>query len=177
LLVDIRDVVFQSNPFYGFVNGLYVGMENNTYKIIDEEYNSSWILDAYGKKFLEEIGNQQISCSGVTIGDVGSIKNYIDLMIDEFLNLPFKKMSNRIYDQAMHNKLIFDDKIKNIYLCQPFESPIATLGLFNIDQIPLEGNYIINKDGSVVSIIHQYDRHRELENIILDEIYSHNGVD
>lgn len=177
LLVDIRDVIFQSNPFNGFVNGLYVGMENSNYKIIDEKYNSSWILDAYGKKFLDKIGKQQISCSGVTIGDVESIKNYIDLMIDEFLNIPFRKMSNRIYDQAMHNKLIFDEKIKNIYLCQPFESLIATLGLFNIDQIPLDGNSIINKDGSVVAIVHQYDRHKKLEKIILDNIYSLNDVD
>jgi len=177
LLVDIRDVIFQSNPFNDFMNGLYVGMENNNYKIVDENYNSSWILDAYGEQVLNAMKNQQISCSGVTIGDVESIRSYIDLMINEFLNFPFGKISNRIYDQAMHNKLIFDKKIKNLYLCQPFESPIATLGLFNLDKIPLEKKSIVNKDGSVIPIIHQYDRHKDLEKLLLEEIYSSNSED
>lgn len=163
LLTDVRDVIFQDNPFTHLEQKLYVGMENPNYTIGTESYNKKWILDAYGEVFFNEAKDKQISCSGVTIGDVDSIGKYIEKMIEEFVNQPYKKMSNRIYDQAMHNKLIICNELENIFICQPFLSSIVTLGLYSIDDISrnTEG-LVISKENKIIPIVHQYDRHPQL---------------
>lgn len=166
LLSDIRDVIFQAPPLDGIVHGLYVGMEKQKVKLKDEAYNADWIKDAYGVEVLEQMGMQQISCSGVSYGDRESMLAYIQLMISEFCNIPYKIMSNRIYDQAMHNKLIFDGRIPNIQFCQPNDSNIITLGLFSQEEISLLDGKIVNKDQSVIPIVHQYDRHKFLLKIL-----------
>lgn len=163
LLTDVRDVFFQNNPFKNLGKGLFVGMENPDFTIGTEQYNQKWIIDAYGESFYNIAKNEQVSCSGVTIGDVDSIKVYISKMIEEFCRQPYQKMSERIYDQAMHNKLLIANELSNVTYCQPFESIIVTLGLYKIDQIAIntEG-FIINHNQEIIPIVHQYDRHPEL---------------
>ncbi|MEK5764829.1 lipooligosaccharide outer core biosynthesis glycosyltransferase GtrOC6, partial [Acinetobacter junii] len=87
-----------------------------------EQYNQKWILDAYGESFYNFAKDKQVSCSGVTIGDYESINVYINKMTEEFYKQPYQKMSERIYDQAMHNKLLITNELANTIRCQPFES-------------------------------------------------------
>jgi hypothetical protein len=162
LLTDVRDVLFQVNPFKELGSGLYVGMENSEFSIGQEKFNKKWILDAYGTEIFNQLMSKQISCSGVTLGDIVSINIYVNKMLDEFMKQPYAKMSNRIYDQAMHNKLIGYNQLKNLVVCQPFDSKIVTLGLFQESQILLKNRQVINRDGSLVAIVHQYDRHPRL---------------
>lgn len=84
-------------------------------------------------------------------------------MIEEFCRQPYHKMSERIYDQAMHNKLLISNELSDVTYCQPFESIILTLGLYKIDQIAINAEgFIINHNQEIIPIIHQYDRHPEL---------------
>lgn len=167
LLSDIRDVVFQASPLEGEIKGLYVGMENPSIKLKDERYNAEWIQDAYGAEVLEQMQAAQISCSGVTYGDRAAMLSYINTMIEEFMQIPYSVMSNRIYDQAMHNKLLYDNRINQVNLCQPFQSAIVTLGLYPEEQILMRDGKIVNRDGSVIAIVHQYDRFEKLQNQLL----------
>ncbi|WP_245134116.1 lipooligosaccharide outer core biosynthesis glycosyltransferase GtrOC6 [Acinetobacter nosocomialis] len=163
LLSDVRDVFFQSNPFKNLGKGLLVGMENPAFTIGTEQYNQKWILDAYGENFYNLAKDEQVSCSGVTIGDYESINVYINKMIEEFCKQPYQKMSERIYDQAMHNKLLITNELANAIRCQPFESIIVTLGLYPIDQIAVnDQGFIINRKQEIIPIVHQHDRHPEL---------------
>ncbi|MDO7473286.1 lipooligosaccharide outer core biosynthesis glycosyltransferase GtrOC6 [Acinetobacter baumannii] len=163
LLTDVRDVFFQSNPFKNLSKGLFVGMENPDFTIGTEQYNQKWILDAYGESFYNLAKGEQVSCSGVTIGDHESIKVYINKMIEEFCKQPYQKMSNRIYDQAMHNKLLITNELAEVTRCQPFESIIVTLGLYPIEQISInDQGFIINRNQEIIPIVHQHDRHPEL---------------
>ena len=57
-------------------------MENPDFTIGTEQYNQKWILDAYGESFYNLAKDEQVSCSGVTIGDHESIKVYINKMIE-----------------------------------------------------------------------------------------------
>lgn len=163
LLSDVRDVFFQSNPFKNLGKGLFVGMENPDFTIGTEQYNQKWILDAYGESFYNIAKDEQVSCSGVTIGDHESIRVYINKMIEEFCKQPYQKMSERIYDQAMHNKLLITNSLSDITRCQPFESIIVTLGLYPIEQIAVnDQGFIINRNHEIIPIVHQHDRHPEL---------------
>jgi hypothetical protein len=163
LLSDVRDVIFQSNPFNDIEDTVYAGMENRKVHLSDDHYNKGWILDAYGSAVYEQLKSRQISCSGVTIGSAGAIKKYIEQMITEFLRQPYNKMSDRIYDQAMHNKLIHFNEIEQVTLCHPLESKIATLGLMDVSDFRFnEQGQLLNIDDSIVPIVHQYDRHPAL---------------
>ena len=160
LLSDVRDVVFQADPFEGVDTGLHLGMETTELTIATESFDRDWILDAYGEDMLRKIGDRQISCSGVTLGDAASIKAYIGQILDETMKLPFSKMKTRIYDQAFHNKLLHCGELRHETLCQPLSSVIATVGCLKPSQFTLSADgMLLNEDGRAAPIVHQYDRH------------------
>jgi hypothetical protein len=163
LLSDVRDVVFQDDPFVGVKGGLLVSVENFDLTINSEDFNRGWILDAYGQDMLDRIGGCYISCSGVTLGDVKSVKVYVDKMLGEICSQPFKKMRSRIYDQAFHNKLLHCGELESVVPCFSLQSNIATLGCMDIGQISMSNDgKVLNRDGTVIPIVHQYDRHQVL---------------
>lgn len=164
MLTDVRDVVFQDEPFGQFEGGLCVGMESDALTLATETYDREWILGAYGEAMLQQIGDRQISCAGVVIGDAQAMREYIDKMLLEILRLPFRITKNRNYDQAHHNKLLYcHDLTATTTWCQPLSSQIATVGVMNssVFQLTADG-VLLNEDGRVAPIVHQYDRHPAL---------------
>lgn len=171
ILTDTRDVIFQKNPDHFFEkDGLYLGMEDTSNPIGKDSFHIKWITDVYGKAYLEEVAEKQISCAGVTMGDFQSIDAYLDTMVHEFLDLPYYLMVKSNYDQGIHNKLLYSDAFNDTILCQPFDSCISTIGTLMKEEILLntDGN-ILNKDGTIADIVHQYDRHPELEKLIVEK--------
>ena len=135
-------------------------MESPALTIATEAFDREWILDAYGPGMLAKIGDRQVSCSGVTYGDVESIATYVTQIIEEALRFPFRKMRTRIYDQAFHNKLLHCGELRQVQLCQPLRSPIATLACLNAELFSLSPDgLLLNEDGRPATIVHQYDRH------------------
>lgn len=168
MLSDTRDVIVQENPFNNDMLGLFLGMEDSKTLIGDDSFHIKWITDVYGKSYLNTIANKQISCAGVTLGDIYSIKKYLDTMLAEFLKLPYYTMVRSNYDQGIHNKLLYSGQFDNPNLCQPLESKILTVGLLESKDIGMnEDGIILNNNGSVAQIIHQYDRHTDIESKIL----------
>ena len=171
MLTDTRDVIIQENPFSASVQGLFLGMEDHHTSIGHDSFHIKWISDVYGKQYLESIADQQISCAGVTFGDYGSVMNYLEVMIHEFMSLPYYMMVRSNYDQGIHNKLLYCNAFKHPILCQPLESPILTVGILDNNEIKMDNlGHILNKDGSIPMVVHQYDRHKNLERK-LEEIY------
>jgi hypothetical protein len=160
MLTDVRDVVFQDDPFGQFDGGLSVGMETDTLTLATESYDREWILGAYGEAMLARIGDRQISCAGVVLGDAKAMREYIDKMLVEIMRLPFRITKNRNYDQAHHNKLLYCDELSAFTLCQPLSSRIATVGCMQPSDFALspEG-LLLNEDHRAAPIVHQYDRH------------------
>lgn len=171
LLSDVRDVVFQDDPFLGVDQGLYLGMESPALTIATEPFDRDWMLDAYGETMLERIGDRQVCCSGVTLGDAASMKTYVRQILHEALQLPFSKMKTRIYDQAFHNKLLYCGELGTTVLCQPLQSLIATLGCLDASQFVLSNDgMLLNEDGRAAPIVHQYDRHPVLVSAFEDRM-------
>ena len=70
LLSDVRDVIFQLNPFdYTWPDGINCTLEDRRVTIGKCPYNSHWIREHLGQKALAEIENKPISCSGTTVAD------------------------------------------------------------------------------------------------------------
>lgn len=169
ILTDTRDVIFQKNPDNFFnIDTLYLGMEDKRNPIGKDSFHIKWITDVYGVEYLNTISNEQISCAGVTIGDFTSVNKYLDTMLKEFLDLPYYLMVKSNYDQGIHNKLLYSNSFNNVTLCQPLESLIATLGTIPQEEISINSDgEILNKDGNPSPIVHQYDRHQDLNDLII----------
>lgn len=178
LLTDVRDVLFQSDPFAGLPDkGLCLGIETYPDCLQQEPHNERWIKMAYGQKMLSKIGKKPISCAGVTLGDQYSMINYLEKMSNELLNLKFKATKSTMLislDQAAHNKLLWMGEIEDYHLLRTGHcASLATLSderdFTNSIKID-DKNRLLNMDGKIISILHMYDRWPEVKKTVLAQL-------
>jgi len=161
LHTDTRDVIFQLDPFSFFSDsGLYCFLEDDSCKIKDNKHNSYWIKFGFGELVFNEMKDEQISCSGVTLGTSEEFCEYLDKQVQYICELP----NTGGLDQGIHNFLIFKKLIKGLNLISDDCGPVTTLTTFK----PFE-KIIFNHKGQIVNaanqpfnIVHQYDRHLSL---------------
>jgi hypothetical protein len=158
LLTDSRDVVLQSNPFNSIDGRLITGLEKK--KIKDCQYNSEWIELLYGEKVLRKMSEQQIVCSGVILGTVEKVEQYLSEMCDKMWSI-LPKIAPTYYDQGIHNHLCYESKLP-IHLTDNREGLIATLG-YEQDVLKDSASGLVQVGDLYPAIVHQYDRHPDLQ--------------
>jgi len=157
-MCDFRDVLFQRNiedialeyDLYGFQEEL---------KIKDEKvYNTPWMIllgQILAEDIISRVADFPIICCGTTLGKVGIIKKYVDLMCkiikenDIKINL----------DQAIHNYILYMDKLglgAKVAIMNNTGIIVNTAG--QGERRLNAANQIINKVDEVPYIVHQYDR-------------------
>lgn len=160
MLTDVRDVVFQSDPFAALpARGLSVSIETGLYTLATESHNAAWLRRVYGEPMLERIGSRRVSCVGVTAGDAASIERYLRLFNSELLELSPQEAGIGGADTAIHNVLIWTGRLAEVHELEPLSSPVATLNGIPENEVSVspEGR-LLNRDGSLPSVLHQYDR-------------------
>lgn len=169
LLTDVRDVVFQRNPFeIQQPEGIYLAIENTEIMLKNDSSNTRWIKNMYGKSELNKIGDAHVSCSGTTMGDENNIINYLKKMIIELSKVNYKIAGRFGYDQGVHNYLLRNNNFKNVNFMYNGESPVYTMLLtknFNI-----KDGTLYNNDNTITPLLHQYDWHPELNLKVLKSI-------
>ena len=76
-------------------------------------------------------------------------------------------------DQSAVNYLIYHENILNncTKIISDEYGPVMTLGLTLLKNIRLDKRYnILNNDGNIASIIHQYDRHLDIKKKIIEKL-------
>lgn len=153
LLTDVRDVVFQKNPFsHEITTELEFFLEPNQYK--NCECHRHWFCDLniHGREFYESVGDRTIVCAGTTIGTKNGMIDYLNKMIAELA-----KMNRTITDQPTHAYLFYNNHFPNSRAYETLKGPVATLS--NSRELKFDSdNNLLNEDGSIVSIVHQWDR-------------------
>jgi hypothetical protein len=169
LLTDCRDVYFQRDPFSENLGpGLHCFLEAQSQIIGTCPSNRKMILGAFGPKVLEEIGANTVSCAGTTIGDVDSILAYMQAMI-ETLCLGVKMYSGN--DQGVHNYLIRRGLLPTLHLHDNYSSSVFTAGCEAKGSVLVnDRDEVIRKDGGVYPILHQQDRHPEIQRKLLAKL-------
>jgi hypothetical protein len=133
-MIDVRDSYFQNDPF-SFVNPhissfhVFHGVESIT--ISQCGWNGGWVKDCFGNEMLDQMGNNKIICSGVTVGTMDVVYEYLHLMSDiitgkkisketgkllQLSNSPyFPKCERNGVDQGVHNVIVHNHYLENLF--------------------------------------------------------------
>jgi hypothetical protein len=157
LLCDVRDVIFQGNPFAKHSGeNLSFFLESNQ-TIGSCPVNSDWMRRAYGNDVVQELQDYPVSCAGTLIGSSAAVFQYLLHMVQHIINVaPNNRFSG--VDQAIHNYILAKRlvpgsvSVKNAGLVMTVPSTNPT-GLKL-----LQNGQIQNPNGSISEIVHQYDR-------------------
>lgn len=160
MLTDVRDVIFQADPFrHNLVNGLHVFEEYPNISLGDQEANRNWIRSLYGENELKKLEKCPIICSGVTMGSISEMIDYLDAMCNELA----KKSGPVGFDQGVHNFLIRNGVIRNLHIHEFNEGPVVHVGIAPREVLSLsQDNQLIDKYSRLIPVVHQYDRHKDL---------------
>ena len=143
------------------------------------KYNRKWLQLAYGDVVADAFSMKPTICSGSTMGEQIAIEMYLRAMVgesDESKTVIFGA------DQGFHNYLYYSNKlvntkaIKQILVQDQGFGIINNMGALRDKELSLWGNgkivqqeqssssknIILNWDGTISPIVHQYDRHKEL---------------
>lgn len=164
LVTDVRDVVFQSDPFLGLPDEcLLLFQEDENFQLGTDASNLYWIRAAYGDEMAASLGKHPILCSGTTLGSFDSVLQYVRDVVDELGRLTPRIVGQLGFDQGVHNVLYRTNKWPGATVMENFKSPVVTLGLTDSGQFVFDGKgHLLNGDSSVVPVLHQYDRHGSL---------------
>lgn len=180
-LFDGRDVYFQLNPFdylpSSLEGTLHVFQETLRNPIKDQSSNRRWILNSRGNEVLREIGDKPVVCSGSTVGGQGAIGSYLCAMVQSFDETQCMDYG---CDQGHHNYLLHTGRllrspaVRHVECNPQGEGIVNTIGQFARHYRPIRKhgilqngtNLVLNTDGTVSAVVHQFDRDRELRAIM-----------
>ena len=159
LLADVRDVVFQSNPFsFPFPPGLSAASECTRGTIRQSHGNKKWLWEAVGWRQMRRLTGKTAVCAGTTLADHATMTKYLELMTSHLNRRFFWALFDSI-DQGLHNYFVHNRLIAPLTIHTNWNGPFLTgdsevVGPKNKNR---EG-YLCNDDGSIIPVVHQYDR-------------------
>ena len=185
MLIDSRDTVFQTDPFKGLPREddeqaesgqLYFFEENAEATTIGQsQFNSRWLKTAYGVDNVSSFFDKPVVCSGSTMGEQVAIEAYLRAMVVQFDETHCKVKG---CDQGFHNYLHYSHGlegvkgIQSVKLWEQGKGIINNLGLLRDKPLRERGllkegtNEVLNWDGSISPVAHQFDRDEELKGIV-----------
>lgn len=157
LLADTRDIVFQSDPFAALGAAQLRFHLENTPRLDGCPTNSDWLRRAFGPGVIAELGHHPVSCAGTLLGRADAVFAYLLHMARLLLEVPPKHRFSGV-DQAVHNAILRRGLVAGTEVV-PNGAEVLTVPANGLGTLArLEGARIVNADGSVSAIVHQYDR-------------------
>ena len=156
---DVRDVVFQRDPFEfewkakfcSFVEALGV-------PIRDESHTRGWIAKGFGEAAARRLGEKLVVCAGVSLGEIDAAREYVRLMVKNLVRID----SRGLVDQGVHNYLLHTGALASQHLYMSDETPVLHLGLLPLGILRRDGEgRALNQAGQVAATVHQYAAHHE----------------
>ena len=163
LCVDIRDVVFQYNPFDWLKHHRKKELVACNEGIFhDEEWNGFMLKQAFPKKATKLEKIPVLNC-GVIAGDVASTSKICSRIGKMTHNLPESALHDGqevmlVADQAAYSLLLKDRNVQkepnSTNWCLTMGTAASTL-----KQMRVTNGQFVNEKGEVYAVAHQYDRH------------------
>jgi hypothetical protein len=168
MLTDVRDVVFQTNPFaFELPGGLSVFLEDRTRNLGACEPLSRTVSQVFGQAVSRAMSDKPIVSTGVTVGTTTSMREYLA----QLTRILCEKKERRPVDQAVHNYLAHQEPPANLRCFENACGPVLTMGEVAPDRFQFnDQDQIITSAGQVVNTLHQYDRQPELAQKLLKRL-------
>jgi hypothetical protein len=167
---DVRDVVFQANPFdTAMPKGLVAFLEEPSQTIGSCQYNARWIREAFGKTILKQIGGERISCCGTLLGSWQGILNYLLMM--QLCTYEIAPHSRFIFgiDQGIHNYLLCTGRLDRVAFDENAKHVWSLHYVPGTDIFVTPQQRIADGKGHVSAVVHQYDRHPILAKLVAEK--------
>ena len=181
LLIDVRDSYFQGDPFAIIPRDAstpafhaFKGVETIT--IGECGWNGGWVKDCFGDAVLAELSAQNIVCSGVSLGTMDVVFEYLQLMDDVVMGRKqapvaqaarFPACERNGVDQGVHNVLVHKKLIRALTLWSQRDAPVANL---QAKRARVSGLTVTNELGTRVPVVHQYDRYPDLQKALFAKV-------
>jgi len=156
MISDLRDVVFQSDPFERPLPAdIVFALERR--RIGDELTNRNWIATAYNDAVADNLRDFQVSCSGTTFGTAAGMLRYLIAMTTELAGLTGRDVLQiRGIDQGIHNYVVRMRPLRRAWF-DANDSIVATLQFVPDAAIETTPRGIL-VDGRLTPVLHQWDR-------------------
>ncbi len=175
LLSDVRDVVFQKPLFRRPCRDIELHYEDASVKIGEESWNSDWIRREFGEAVLLAFSGRRISCAGTVCGRQNGVLKYLSCTKAVISNLPEEIRNGQWGDQAAHNYVLHSGMIPEAIVLDNFVR-VSTVHFVKSEDLCLDrSGRIVNPDGTVSEIVHQWDRHPHLGSAITKKYASGPG--
>lgn len=159
LLTDVRDVVFQADPFAPAPVGLEVFVEDEDHRIGDNRFHLKYLRALAGDAVADRLTGRPCLCAGTIMGPVADVTRLCRLIL-VLCAIPRSGVGGGFgIDQAALELAVHGGLIEASV--QPNHGRVATIGMDVAGARP-QGERIANRDGSFSPIVHQYDRHPAL---------------
>jgi hypothetical protein len=163
MVSDLRDVIFQRDPFEHLPERLEVFLEDPSVTFATGGFNRRWFADLYGENVATRVDDRVVSCSGVTFGTREGMLAYLSAMEDEVgRHVP----PLGPHDQAIHNWLLYEGRLGEPLVVENGYGRVLTMGAKSHIDVSTDG-IVMNDDASVPAVLHQYDRHVALAHQLL----------
>ncbi|MBW3127608.1 hypothetical protein [Hymenobacter profundi] len=171
LITDVRDVVFQQNPFLGLDSILAVFREAPGVKLIDQSHNRAWIEQGFGKKVLSQMASEPIFCSGTIMGTYDGILNFLRAFMKTCIEhkIPLNILG---MDQGIFNYMIFCNVIP---FAEKYDNGniVLTINSELEDKMELKDK-LLTYNKYTPNILHQYDRVERFNKYFYSDAYFKN---
>lgn len=160
LITDVRDVIFQADPFVPRPKGLMAFQEYEAGVLADHAFNMKYIRALAGAGLAEAIGQKPCVCVGTVMGPRAEVQRLCRAIL-MLATTPRSSIGGAFgADQAACNLAIHLGIIEAEIL--PNYCRVATLGMTDGSSLSFEAGKVVNPDGSTSAIVHQHDRHSHL---------------
>lgn len=159
LLSDVRDVVFQADPFAPPPAGIEFVIEAEPRTLAQHGANFRWLSALAGAGVARSVAGAPCVCSGTILGPREDIVRLIRQMM-LLMAVPRSAVPASFgADQAAVNLIAHWGLVGGASLL-PNHGRIATIGMTEPARVSLDAAGLIRAaDGPASAIIHQYDRH------------------
>src|SRR6266496_2417436 len=142
-LTDVRDVVFQADPFHSPPAGDIVVYLEDASKTLDTcGWCSRWLREGFGEEALEELRGRRISCAGTVLGTWNGMLRYLLMMQMTTFEATAAARRRWGFDQGVHNMLVHHNRLSGLTIAENVEH------VFTMGYVP-ERDILISPDKKV----------------------------
>lgn len=156
VITDVRDVVFQADPFAEAGESLEFFVEAEDRSLGDHAFNLKHLQALFGDGLARDLGRRACVCVGVVAGPTEAVVRFCRAVL-LLCAIPRSSVGGAFgADQAACNVIAHLNLIGGEI--RPNYGRVATIGLTSPDLLRLEDGLILNPDGGASAVVHQYDR-------------------